>query len=235
MSDPLQQRLAARFGQAERTMQKGGTTLTYIPAPEVITRLNDCFGVCGWSFEVISTTPFGEHANGGPVSIVAHVRITVHPTGTDTARYDGMGGQIVNRKRDGTILDIGDDFKGACSDAMKKACQPLGIGLYLARDESLVAADEQAQQAAEQLGGWSSEAQKAEMHKNFADAAKKETPEVQAQLKALRAEMKLPWPMNYDQFSAFMGRVNEILEARKGAVQEEFGSADEITPDQLVG
>jgi hypothetical protein len=48
---------------------------------------------------------------------------------------DGIGGQTIKRKKDGTIVDLGDEFKGAVSDALKKAAQALGVGLYLARSE----------------------------------------------------------------------------------------------------
>jgi hypothetical protein len=37
---------------------------------------------------------------------------------------------------------LGDEFKGAVSDAFKKACQMLGVGLYLARTDDALYADE---------------------------------------------------------------------------------------------
>ena len=40
--------------EMERQLKKGGTSLTYIPVSEVITRLNKVLGVTKWSFEIIS-------------------------------------------------------------------------------------------------------------------------------------------------------------------------------------
>jgi hypothetical protein len=54
---------------------------------------------------------------------------------------DGFGGQTIKRKKDGTIVDLGDEMKGAVSDALKKAAQTLGVGLYLARSEEALEAD----------------------------------------------------------------------------------------------
>jgi recombination DNA repair RAD52 pathway protein len=84
--------------EMERSVVKSGTSLTYIPVSEVITRLNRTFGVCGWSYEIIKC------------------------------------------ERD--IVDLGDEFKGAISDALKKAAQHFGVGLYLARDTEAIEIDE---------------------------------------------------------------------------------------------
>jgi hypothetical protein len=51
---------------------------------------------------------------------------------------DGFGGQKIKRTKAGEIVDLGDEFKGAFSDALKKAAQQFGVALYLARsDEAL--------------------------------------------------------------------------------------------------
>lgn len=118
--------------EMERQLKKGGTSLTYIPVSEVITRLNKTLGVDGWSYEVIKC----ERDTLDPEFIVAHVRLNV--MGNDKFGYvtrDGIGGQTIKRKKDGTIVDLGDEFKGAVSDALKKAAQALGVALYLARSE----------------------------------------------------------------------------------------------------
>ena len=47
------ERLSEPFpAEVERTLRKGGTTLTYIPVSEVIARLNNVLGVNGWSYSV---------------------------------------------------------------------------------------------------------------------------------------------------------------------------------------
>lgn len=124
--------------EVERELKKGGTFLTYIPVSEVIARLNRIFGVTGWSSEIIKC----ERDALDPDFIVAHVRLTIHevPDGNFFAHTskDGFGGQKIKRTKDGQIVDLGDEFKGAVSDALKKAAQQLGIGLYLSRsDEAL--------------------------------------------------------------------------------------------------
>jgi len=125
VSDVLEQ-LAAPFPKStESSLKKGGTTLTYIPVSAVIARTNEVLGL-DWSYRVIST----EVVDGW---VIAHVRVfTAH------TERDGFGGQEIKHRRDGQILDMGHDYKGAVSDALKKALQAFGVGLYLAtHDESL--------------------------------------------------------------------------------------------------
>ena len=128
MSTELLTALSAPFPrEVERQLDKGGITLTYIPVSEVIARLNDVFGVLGWSY----TLERCDRDTLDPDFLVAHVRMTVG----DVTR-DGVGGQTIKRKRDGGIVDLGDEYKGAVSDALKKAAQSFGVGLYLARGHS---------------------------------------------------------------------------------------------------
>ena len=119
--------------EVERQLKKSGAQLTYIPVSEVINRLNKVLGIDGWSYEIIKC----ERDALDPEFIVAHVRMTVY---TDSARCgsttkDGFGGQKIKRTKQGEIVDLGDEFKGAVSDALKKAAQAIGVGLYLARTE----------------------------------------------------------------------------------------------------
>jgi len=118
--------------EMERQLKKGGASLTYIPVSEVITRLNKVLGVTKWSFEIISC---GRDALD-PEYIVAHVRITLYlDEGYGMIARDGFGGQKIKRTKAGEIVDLGDEMKGAVSDALKKAAQTFGVGLYLARSE----------------------------------------------------------------------------------------------------
>jgi len=120
--------------EVERILPKGGTALTYIPVSEVITRLNRTFGVRGWSSEIIKC----ERDALDPEFIVAHVRLTLATRWGETVQKDGFGGQKIKRMKSGEIVDLGDEFKGAVSDALKKAAQQFGVALYLARsDEAL--------------------------------------------------------------------------------------------------
>ena len=126
--------------EVERELRKGGAYLTYIPVSEVITRLNKVLGVDMWSYEVLSCY----RDTLDPDFVVAHVRLTANFVPTDNAPSikvvkDGIGGQKIKRTKSGEIVDLGDEMKGAVSDALKKAAQHLGVGLYLARSEESIA------------------------------------------------------------------------------------------------
>jgi len=134
--------------EVEKQLKKGGASLTYIPVSEVITRLNKVLGVDMWSYEIIKC----ERDALDPDYIVAHVRLSATFVPTEKApniivTKDGIGGQKIKRTRNGDILDLGDEMKGAISDALIKAAQQFGVGLYLARSEEsmhLEYAEEQA-------------------------------------------------------------------------------------------
>jgi recombination DNA repair RAD52 pathway protein len=120
LTDPFPQEM-------ERSLNKGGANLTYIPVSEVINRLNKVIGVDKWSYSVKSWQQLGN-------SIVAHVTLTADIDGNVISR-DGVGGQKIKMTKQGEPVDIGDEVKGAVSDALKKAAQAFGVGLYLARSE----------------------------------------------------------------------------------------------------
>lgn len=134
-NENLYDRLSEPFPQEmERTVQKSGTRLTYLPVSEIINRMNRIFGPTGWSHEVISCwrDPHEQEY------VVAHVRVRT----SDGTSHDGLGGVKIKRTKAGEIVDLGDEFKGAVSDALKKACQHFGVGLYLARDVEAIEIDE---------------------------------------------------------------------------------------------
>ncbi len=140
--------LAAKFPKKiESSLSKGGVKLTYIPVSSVIARANEVLGF-DWSYQVMSTHRDDDW-------IIAHVRVTVTNgeartpslSKSATSRHsdsdggcsmrDGFGGQQIKHTRAGAILDLGHEYKGAVSDALKKALQAFGVALYLASDESL--------------------------------------------------------------------------------------------------
>lgn len=143
MTDNMYDRLSEPFPQEmERTVQKSGTRLTYLPVSEIINRMNRIFGPTGWSHEVISCSRDAQE----PEWVIAHVRVmTVENQSREkwtVNHHDGFGGVRIKRTKAGEIVDLGDEFKGAVSDALKKACQHLGVGLYLARDVEAIEVDE---------------------------------------------------------------------------------------------
>ena len=143
MSDNMYDRLSEPFPQEmERTVQKSGTRLTYLPVSEIINRMNRIFGPTGWTHQVLSC---GRDATD-PDWVIAHVRVSASHENTEQgwhySSHDGFGGVRVKRTKAGDIVDLGDEFKGAVSDALKKACQHFGVGLYLARDVEAIEVDE---------------------------------------------------------------------------------------------
>jgi hypothetical protein len=129
--DQVYERLSEPFPQEmERTVSKGGTSLTYLPIAEVTNRMNRVLGVSGWSSEILRC----ERDLSDPDWVVAHVRVSANIDGRHVI-HDGFGGQKIKRSRkDNEVVDLGNEFKGAVSDATKKALQQFGVGLYLARD-----------------------------------------------------------------------------------------------------
>lgn len=125
--------------EVERQLKKGGAYLTYIPVSEVISRLNKVLGYDSWSYTIIKC----ERDALDPDFIVAHVRLEVFPHADKSicVTKDGFGGQKIKRTKQGEIVDLGDEFKGAVSDALKKAAQAIGVGLYLARTEEAMEMD----------------------------------------------------------------------------------------------
>ena len=135
MTETLYDKLSKRFPEeAEKTLTKSGTRLTYVPQAEVVSRLNQVFGVQGWTSQILSVV----RDKDDPDWVLAHVRLTATVmTGDGAATFsrDGVGGQKIKKTKNGDIVDLGDEFKGAVSDALKKAATQFGVGLYLARDE----------------------------------------------------------------------------------------------------
>ena len=125
MSDNgVYQRLAERFApEAHRVKDIGSAKLTYVDGETVISRLNEVLGVDGWSFEVKDI-----HILENEVWALG--RLTAVIDGKTVVR-EQVGGQIINRKRLGEIIELSNDIKGAITDCAKKCATLVGIGLYL--------------------------------------------------------------------------------------------------------
>ncbi|MGW8178111.1 MAG: Rad52/Rad22 family DNA repair protein, partial [bacterium] len=118
--------------EALRELNKGGATLTYVPVSEVISRLNKVLGTEGWN--ITESEAWRDSIDTDWV--IAKVTLVALVDGVETTRI-GWGGQKI-KGRNGPV-DLGDEFKGATSDALKKAAQALGVALDLARDEDMLA------------------------------------------------------------------------------------------------
>lgn len=127
MTDEIsqQQRLDEPFAEHQiKTLEaKGG--LDYVPVAEVIARMNDVLGTGKWTAVITSAEKI-------ETSAIVQVSVTAEIDG-NLCSAPGIGGAQVR-----SSMELGDTFKSAYSDALKKACQRLGVGLHLARDEEPV-------------------------------------------------------------------------------------------------
>ena len=118
------QQLAARFDAGDhKTKTIGGTTLTYVDGEMVVSRINEVLGLGGWSFEVKDVKVLENE-------VWALGRITIYGPDRTIVR-EQAGGQIINRKRTGEIIELSNDIKGAITDCLKKCATLIGVGLYL--------------------------------------------------------------------------------------------------------
>lgn len=127
----ITQALYAPFPEEmEKSMNLSGVNLKFIPVSEVINRLNKVLGVDGWSFEIISCDEVSTNVD----ELSAHVSLTVDFGNGKRVVKHAVGGAPVKRiKATGKPLDYGNSRKMAVSDALKKAAQLIGVGLYLSR------------------------------------------------------------------------------------------------------
>jgi len=100
-----------------------GKALSYVEGHEYVQRLNDAFDA-DWSFEIV------EHRIlDGEVVVLGRLI-------ADGVQKAAFGGTQIKRNRDtGEPVSLADDLKAAATDALKKACSLLGIGLHLYRSE----------------------------------------------------------------------------------------------------
>lgn len=131
------QKLAEDFpAECLQVLNKGGARLIYVPVAEVISRMNAVLDE--WSIVSADCWENGD-------SVIAKVTVEAVVDGSHRTHI-GFGGQKIKfaKSKDGeprVPVDIGDEYKGAMSDAFKKAAQQLGVGLSLARKEEAKAAD----------------------------------------------------------------------------------------------
>lgn len=112
-TDGLEEALAARFpDSAHKTLEKGGTKITYVGWTDYIIRLNELVGPGGWESHVQLTDA------GGKVIVVASLTvlgITKTNVGDEEEEKKGYGSPSTN----------------AYAQALKRTCALFGLGLYL--------------------------------------------------------------------------------------------------------
>jgi hypothetical protein len=199
--------------------------ITYIPISEVIARLNRVLGVGCWSHVIKRTWEAGEQSTDTgayPAWVMCEVALTATIDGI-TSVHDGIGGQQVKLLRNGSgVVDLGDEYKGAMSDALKKAAQAFGVGLELARkDEALAWEAAQAPPP-----GWSTleafEARKAEL----AARAKALPAGLGEALRVWWRTEGLRWPLTPAQADTYEAKIAgyEAQDSGGDADEEEQGS-----------
>lgn len=102
---------------------RGGQTFYYIRQQHVTQILNR---ICGhnWDFEVLR-----ERMDEDQITVLGRLTIRIGQHEIVKSQY---GGSDVKRSaKDNAPLSVGDDFKSAASDALKKCAQMVGIGLDL--------------------------------------------------------------------------------------------------------
>ena len=104
----------------KRKPGRGGTTLSYVDVGYVTTKLNDIFGHV-WTFEVVR-----EGREGAHVWVLGRLRVMLRDGVVLTKeQYGSSDVKVV--KATGKPVCLGDDFKAAASDAMKKCASMLGL------------------------------------------------------------------------------------------------------------
>jgi len=104
---------------------RGGQQLQYVSVADFVQRLNEAFAGY-WSFDILGNQVIGEHIVVTAKITAPHSKYCEHEV-SKTA----FGGATITRDKKGAALDIGDDFKAAASDALKKAASLLGVGLHI--------------------------------------------------------------------------------------------------------
>lgn len=168
---------------------RGGAMVQYIPGSYFIRKFNDAFGFL-WSYEA----PDHFENNGQIVvkgrwslQIPGRTMFTRYPDGREeTLRFDGF--QIVKeqfgsseikryakdvsdghggiRYQKGDVIDLGDDYKGAATDAMKKCGTQLGMFADIYRPREI---GEEATPSDVQLGAFYLRAERAGKDKEEAE------------------------------------------------------------------
>jgi len=122
----IQEELDAMFDRGQVKKREG--KYEYVEIRPVIQRLNDVLGYSGWSFKVTSTAETN-------LTLMVWGEMTVHTNDQDATRMQCGRKAIAFKKNSDVPLDIGNDWKSATSDCIKKCATLFGVGLYLSDDE----------------------------------------------------------------------------------------------------
>jgi hypothetical protein len=108
-----------------KVLKKAGRGFDYIEQASCIRRLNEAFGL-NWSFEVFETAKASS-------AIVVKGRLIVPIEDGKMIVKEQFGHATLHNK-----MDLGDSYKTAASDALKKCATLLGVALHLYEDDDEV-------------------------------------------------------------------------------------------------
>lgn len=121
-------KLAAPFDKTFQRQIPGGRMLTYITGEQAQSRLTEVLGP-NWCWRVDEVkVEQGNVLVRGVIGVTFYIQN--YPGGLTVDRA-GYGGSQIKLKRDGSILDLGNDVKAAETSAFKRAASKFGVGLYL--------------------------------------------------------------------------------------------------------
>jgi len=108
------------FDKEQIRQRKGnfGDTIDYVETHTVIQRLNDSFDG-QWCFEILS-----QETTAGEVIVLGKLT-------ADGVSKTQFGSNKITTSKQGEVISMGDDWKAAGSDALKKSASLFGIGLHL--------------------------------------------------------------------------------------------------------
>lgn len=228
---PQQLALEAEFPPSQLdSIPKEGKRLTYIPGGEVIQRLNDVLGVTGWEWK--TGRIWRDEINSEWVLAYGDMTCTIDGK---TSMKSGEGGVEVSlTRKDKTIVDLGDEFKGASTDALKKAAQRFGVGLWLARSKEARAYEAPRAIRDAQAEGWESTERAEQFTKELNARVKAAPEEVQAEMRQFREDNDILWPPTYDGYEVMRRRLDKLLH-EWGQLQVGAQSQHEADPNELPG
>ena len=134
-SQSLEAALAAPFEITFHDV-RAGIRIEYLTGEQVISRLLEVLGACGWSFRILE---HGVNSEADEVWVLGELQLLVDPD--DRVVRQQFGSAKIKRSRStGAPLEIGYDLKAAATDCLKKCATLIGVGLYLTRKDETKAA-----------------------------------------------------------------------------------------------
>ena len=135
---------------------KGGKTFDYIDTSYTIATLNGLFGFM-WEFDILEESTVVEAMQFESVRVKG--KLTVKDTKGNSISKTNYGSQPMVFKKDtkheplNLSTELGDLYKGACSDAIKKCSSMFGIALDVYSGETNIERAEQAKNGGEKKEG----------------------------------------------------------------------------------